>query len=334
MIRKLFYSGLVLFSMLTTAHAYPKQDAYSHFQITLEDLYLRPNGDFLQYVAVLPPESGTNDVPIRIHKVRPDYSEAFRLGLGFTFPCTNNDMNIYWTHLHTDDSDTVRARGNRVVELPFVLNIGAVFDTGRGKIEFDYDMVDLNVGHYTTFCDCFQTHFYAGLRYVVLRRDFDIRVERTFDLETADGGPILVEVDTDTHANALGPQLGMDAYYYFGRCFGIESNLSIAGVVEDAKTRIKALTRFISNVEVRTSIEPDDQFRVVPVIDAKLGVLYNHQFRCGPKIRISAGYQFVTYIGAFNELAVTSAPQGLNSLDSRKIDATFDGPYLSLSLRM
>lgn len=326
----LILGAITAFSV--NAHALPHYA--SGFELAVEGLYLRPNADFLQYAAVTPNPllSPTFVTPIRVKKLAPSFNIGYGAFVSYQFPCSYNDVKLRWQGFTTPDEDHYAAQASEALQVPFVLGSGLVYQLARSKVTFRYDMVDLNAGHLYHFSPCFLSRFYAGLKYARVERDFHIRLEQPLSLAVPIGS---LDITSKVRFKGIGPQVGMDNVYYFLPAFGIESDLSISGIVENAKAGTTAIaTPTDGSTAFTTIITPDDQKKITPTVDARLGVQYRYRFCNGTSLKLSLGYQYTYYIGAFNEIAVSTSVGGISSTDFRKIDACFYGPYLTLAVKI
>jgi hypothetical protein len=309
----------------------------SGLKLTVEGLDLRGNGDFLHYadLSPLPSDTGPSSfIEQDIKKVIPKYHVGYKFGLGYQFPYTNTDIEVRWLYYDSKDTNSITNPSSATfLEVPFILGSGLGFNVARGSVEYRYSAVDLDLGRSITFFNCFQTRFYAGLRYAQIDRKFEISQENpVFDEQ-----PVrFINIVTDLNVKGAGPQVGINSIYYFVPSFGLESDISISGITETSKSNKKARVLIgPTDFEIINVINPDDQDRIIPGVDASVGFQYHHQFCNGTTIKASAGYQFIDYIGAFSEIIIaTGVNGGISSIDFRKIDATFEGPYLRLSVKI
>ncbi len=103
------------------------------------------------------------------------------------------------------------------------------FDAERHRVQRSYDVhnLELNLlGHnFTSACSPLQLGWVAGVRYVRFDEDF------LFSSDVVDtdftGDPEEVHYDIDVDNNLLGFQLGGQANYSVGRCFGLFANTKV-----------------------------------------------------------------------------------------------------------
>jgi Legionella pneumophila major outer membrane protein precursor len=66
----------------------------------------------------------------------------------------------------------------------------------------------------------------------------------------------------------------------------------------------------------------------------KLGVQFKHHFCNGSTVKVCAGYQFSHYVDAINDVVAIPGSMGVTSADTKAVDASFQGPFLSIELKV
>lgn len=153
----------------------------------------------------------------------------------------------------------------------------------------DLDNADLEIGQRVT-TGAFDVRVFSGLRYSHL----------DYELDTSNAS-------VTNLFHGIGPRMGMDARYQLGDCFGFDTHVSTALLVGTISTR------FDNQKDGSISSSTD---RVIPVVDAKLGIDYTYPIQTANKnaIVVEVGYQTTNYFNVFNGSA----------------DETFDGTYLEV----
>lgn len=182
-------------------------------------------------------------------------------------------------------------------------------------------------------------------------------------------------VHTKSEFDGIGPRFGFDASYHLGGGFGVVGSLSTALLVGEHEATYSERIETAGTVTIPTLadiaigvgvtslgipvidavvtaplapivVEPTDpletisfrhpdETRVVPNIDAKLGLDWTYQFcNCShSKLTIEAGYLVSHYFNAIDKVsgAGAFAPQ----FGSRHtLDASFDGPYVGVQVAL
>jgi hypothetical protein len=356
---------------LTTYAALPTDAA--PFQVNIPNLTpgievgftgyaLRPSSNDEDY-AVVGPTFGTIALPTTtsltydVQSVDPDYDWAFAVMLGYIFPCSGNDIRASWIHFDNSDTTSTVADGVHFVVGPiwgasFAQSGGfSPFTTASATEDFKYDAVDLDVGQFVNMGTRLQARLFAGLRYAHIERNLD----DTFNAAAATPAgtvlpPAFLTEEYDSKFDGIGPLFGVDTSYHLGYCFGLVAHADLALLVGTVKTSDTFTQSDITLSETvlgttTTSISADDLTRVVPGFDGKLGLDWTYPFTYGcncdeGEFSIEAGYQWTYYIDAVDRLepdestVVRDVPTSFDSVERVSSDIGFDGPYVTLSLKI
>ncbi len=273
---------------------------------TLEGLYLQPSNSDLTYSSSTT-SSGSADTA-NSNSVQPSYALGFGVGLGYVFPQSGNDIQAHWQHFNQSTTNTTNETDSSDEG---VSAISASSDT-----TFKFDTIDLDVGQYLSIGTRLQTRLFAGLRYVNLQNN----TTNTYT-DPVNAIKSFSEV-IDSKFQGAGPRIGVDTSYHVKDCFGVVAHLATALLVG----RTTDSTNYYGTDGSSLSLEPDNQTRVVPSLDAKLGFNYTVGFKNGTSnMTIEAGYQVTQYVDAIDKIqenGTTTSSVG------------FNGPYLSLNFKI
>ena len=103
-----------------------------------------------------------------------------------------------------------------------------------GKVQYDFDAVDLTFGQYINIGPRLQTRLFAGLRY--MRLNDDLSTSTVHDEPVSGGTGSILEYDTgelNSSFNGIGPLFGIKADYYLGSGFGLSGMFDAALLVGD-----------------------------------------------------------------------------------------------------
>src|SRR5262249_6011 len=142
------------------------------------------------------------------------YDFGFRVGLGYIFPDSGNDVQVNWTHFnHSDDATAVQSnvRGHNV--------------TYHTDVNFKFNAVDLDVGQFVNIGTRLQTRLFMGLRGAELNMDRT----RTKTVDNKPNAPILKV--SSSKFSGIGPRIGIDTSYHVGERFGIVGHFATALLV-------------------------------------------------------------------------------------------------------
>ena len=345
-------AAIGLSSSLAVAAAQPTETAAS-FQINIPNLksgmlfnltgmYLRPTNNDLDYVAVIKPtvDSTTN---VHLYSVKPGHRLGFRIGMGYIFPNSGNDVQVSWTHFNMSKSASIGINTTGTMfgssEVPRLFFIGPPErGAADGHVHFKYNVGDLNVGQYVTGTRL-QARFFAGLRYASISRDFD---RSMLDAEKVPIGSIQAYGATlidHSEFQGVGPRFGVASRYRITNCFGLVGQVAasvLAGKI--SAEHQNAFIVFFTNgpAESATSVNHiDTVHRVVPEFDGKLGLDYTYAYNTSI-FDITAGYQVTHYINAIDRFRTNTVNDEGDPLTfSHKTSSIgFSGPYLSLNLKV
>lgn len=331
------------------------------FEFTIGALYMTPDSSNLDYLGSQNSETafpGVNDIDNHIDfGVNPNYNWGFLLGLGYVFPGTANDVKLDWMYFHNDfkSSEYVVGAGTNVVFVPsgdsFLDGSSVLYATG--KVDYDFDAVDLTFGQYINIGSRLQTRLFTGLRYMRLDSDLSTSYSVSGSAEE------LLPIDLinnyngaiNSSFNGLGPMVGIKADYYLGAGFSlsgaIDGALLVGQLSLDANTQHEQ-QRLISGVWSVVNIDDanfdwDNQNVIAPGFDAKFGLNYKYQFNNGTLLGLELGYQVTKYIDVVAQggdetpapIIASSAVQTSGGFETADVtNFRLAGPYLTLNVKI
>lgn len=336
--------------------------------ITLEGLWLKPTSSDFDYASTAFTTTGQNNAGDLItttgsgsfHSVDPDYEFGFRVGLGYTFPESGNDVQLSWTHFGNSDDDGFNLGVGSVIQsrllddsfqatLPNASTV--LVSAANASVDNTLDSVDLDVGQYMDVGTRLRMRLFAGLRFARVSSDLSTDF---IVLENSGGTTPLVTEETrwneefNSKFTGVGPRFGVDSVYHLGYCFGLAARASAALLFGETQSDSKLSWNEIDRSDGTTisnfhrTIDSDDSDRVVPVLDGKLGLNYTYTFENQSLLTIELGYQAVQYIDAIERLdasidtSVGSTSPADVSVPVRRTTSGigFSGPYLSLNWKV
>ncbi len=310
----------------------------SGLQLMLEGLYLKPTNNNVDYATIGSISSSSSDtgtVSGSNRVIQPNYNFGFRVGLGYVFPSSGNDAQLNWTHFYKNSDDSATAGSNQFIS---ALPTSDVFGNGNingtqitastsANMKFRLDNIDLDTGQYLDIGTRLQTRLFAGLRLTHLKNNIT---------DNYSGIPLLVPTTFATESNTynskfngIGPRFGVDTSYHVTHCFGVAAHAAVAllvGKIDSDSSFVNTAANADGATTTTSSTITDSSHQIVPNLDGKLGVNYSYLFRNTTAINAELGYQVSYYKDAVNWLQ----PSGGTEFDS----AAFDGPYLSLNIKL
>jgi hypothetical protein len=378
----------------------------SGFDITLEGLLLQPSNSDLDYATsgTVKATSNTDNLPLtwtsvgkaNVESIDPSYNFGFRVGLGYTFAESGNDVQVSWTHFDQSDDDSFglangaalqsRLTGTTFLSLaPFSLDLGDdegiafknITGSASSSVDTKLDAIDLDVGQYVDIGTRLRMRMFAGLRFAQVSSDMSSdfyqtvsgTVVRSEEPDINFDGALALNEQFNSRFRGIGPRVGVDSIYHIGSCFGVvaraavgllvgqtetDSSYSAAGVlfVDQERSNRREFARFADGA----TLDSSDSTRVVPVLDAKLGLNYSFIFDNQSTLTIEAGYQATQYIDAIDRLSASGTVNlpdfdgidpGLSPSDRSPVaipvavsssrttsSIGFNGPYLSLNWKV
>lgn len=315
-------------------------------------LVLRPGADNLGYATT------TTFLPIpnpqwAVQALEPGYQAGFCVGARYTFPCSGNDIQLNWEHLRTSDSAFVPVSnlttqwispfsqtGPSTSELPNMVGLFHL-KAARGQVDFDHDMVNLDVGQAVSIGPNTQLRLFAGLSYARLREQLVSTFYNDPNIEpvppvVAPGVPGLKSItlnNTSTYSG-LGPRLGFASAFNLPWGFRLLGQLSgavLAGRTQPAQYSFSAV---LSNEINHEQISSGSVAQVVCAGDAKLGLGYSCEFANGGVLSCECGFKaalfidpFSTYETSTNVLSLDIGSLSTNSMRHTPSNFTLNGLY-------
>jgi len=321
-------------------------------------LYLKPGADNLGYATI------TTFLPIgspqwAVQELDPNYQPGLSLGARYVFPATGKDMRVDWEHLRTSDSAFV-AVDNLATQWisPFnqtgpstseSSNEVGVFHlkAAQGQVEFDYDMVNIDVGQTVNIGSKTQLRLFGGLAYARLQEQL---ISTFYNNPNVNPVPPVIAVpnptlryitlnNTSTYTG-LGPRLGLNISHDMSYGFSFVSQLSgtvLAGWVQPAQYSFAAVFDDVVNNE---QIASRTASQVVYAGDAKLGLGYTQPLGNGSVLTIESGFRAAVFINPFStyETSTNVLPLDIGSLSTNSMrhtpsNFTLSGFYATCSLQ-
>ncbi len=344
---------LLKFGFLSVLSA-PICSLASNYEFSASGLFLRPGGSN-DYAVLVSPFNPSVASPILSPSWEPkginaDFRSGFSLGLRRFFPDSATDISLYWAHMHASDSDTFSVNRDappaQQMTGPF-WNIGpnaGPTSEANGHMKNSYDVVNIEVGKHIDFDPKLHARLFAGLSGLWLmqkiRADF-AGIDPILGLYTFD-------ISAKSKLNAAGMRLGLSGEYK--SCYKINpvgmlaGNLYIGHLTPTTESfGTGAILAAAGMLENHQFIWHKHYTQIVPAIDAKLGLKYNHPLSKVGALSLEAGYMASVYINAIQSyvpstfvpgsLGLVSGSFFLQSLMKNTDSFSVDGPYLTFALK-
>jgi hypothetical protein len=321
-------------------------------------LYLRPGADNLGWGTI------TTFLPLQnpqwaVQTLDPDFQPGVSLGARRVLPCSGKDVQANWEHLRTSDSALVAVDNVDTQWIsPFsqtgpstserANEVGIFhFKSAEGQVDFDYDLVNLDVGQTVNIGSSTQVRLFAGLSFVRLRE----QLVSTFynDPNVVPVPPVLAPPNPDllyitlnntSTYTGVGPRLGLSTEYKLCHGFTLVGQLSgaiLEGWMQPAQYSFSGV--YVNDVD-NEQISSDSVMQVVYASDAKLGVSYIRPLGRASVLSVEAGYKAAVYMNPFStyETSTNVLPLDIGSLSTSSMrhtpsDFTLSGLYLTCGVQ-
>lgn len=224
-------------------------------------------------------------------------------------------------------------------------------------VKTQLDAIDLDVGQYVDVGTRLEMRLFAGLRFAEVRSDQTIN--SAYEIPGVNAvaiGAVADREELNSKFTGVGPRVGIDSVYHIGNCFGIVGHASMSllvGQTQNNGNRNIDMAPLpdnedLPNRSLHSDTNVDDSTRVVPALDAKLGLNYSHEFDNESVLTLEGGYQVTQYIDAVDRIdsgvdALEIVHEGVSGDGPLAIPANatrtthsvgFHGPYLSLNWKV
>lgn len=302
----------------------------------IEALYLKltaPNYQYAQVNSNLTPYNSVNN-----QSVSNTAQMAFAADATYHFVGTDRTVGLSYMHANFDDSNTTTLGAGQTFAEPFGMlpSRHDYVNSIKGETHNRYDAADLVLGQTLRVGNTVELHPFMGLRYV----DLNSRENSTYYNDTSYSTsrqpvyPVEGTVQTTSYFQGMGPRAGFDTTVHLGSSFSIVGTMG--GTLALGYDDFTTLTQVNGELPTKSSLPKD--WYVVPELDARLGLDYQHGINQGNSFDIQLGYQVVNY---FNALDLNNTDVNGSSLTDGQVNSTinkqdfgFSGPYLRLALNL
>lgn len=319
-------------------------DMKSGFEFSIAALALKPSATNLNY-AIYNKELPAQTPGWTEEELRPEYAAAFELATGYRFS-QGNDLRLSWTHLNSTTTSSVTAPSADYF-------IGPDYEIGPnglsirhadGRVNFRYDVINLDAGQYVAIGQHISMRFFAGISDAFLR-------EQTSSTYTGDiitppfAGPFSMEQIVKSNFTGIGPRIGFETDYHFDCGLGFVGEAAGSALIGSSYSKSNFITSSaeltaLYGQSVNDQIIADQTFvQVIPGFDAKLGMNYKYKFMKKIWATLELGYQGAVYINAINQYLPSSVVEPFQSggifvdtMSHTQSNYSVQGPYLKATI--
>jgi hypothetical protein len=299
-------------------------DSVGVWSVGLEALYMEPTNSSFQYAQVedlsAPASTSKNK------SVSGDHEWGGTIDVDYMFPGNSRDVKLAYTHLDMDNGSHVNVNSAlQALDDPFGISPAIDADSARGHSDYDYDAVDLVFGQWIRVCDRLDLHPFGGLRYASI--DMKDKGTYTFTSASETYGVGRVKSDFD----GIGPRAGLDAVVHVGSGVSFVGTIGTSLLVGDIDAKFSDSAYVLGVLDAGNSFKNSDDTRIVPEVDARLGINYTYNFDPATAFGVELGYQAVNYFDvADKDYFDALVPNTINNSE----DFGYHGPYLRVQLSM
>jgi Legionella pneumophila major outer membrane protein precursor len=298
-----------------------------HFEVSGSLLDLQPGAGNLEYGTLVTP------LPITTpnwanQSLKPDFSPAFNVGARY-IANESNDIELNWSHLKSTASGSFAGTPAQMVGPPYLIGPeSAPYEIAHGSVQFDYDAVNLDVGH--TFCaECaFQVRAFGGVEFARINQNLNGLFQSADGTESSG-------YTTNSLFTGAGPRLGLKGQYALGD-FQIIGEMAGAALIGTMKSRINFSTLTPGVGPNSQALTSPNSTQVIPSLDVRLAAAYTFQPTSYGQFKIEAGYRAAVYFDAISQYSLTQVPTTvppvgvfLATEQHSESNYTDQGPYLT-----
>jgi Legionella pneumophila major outer membrane protein precursor len=290
------------------------------FTFGLAGLYLRPSSTLDDNSIILAQSDSvdaTRSTQVTFENIKPDFDWGYRVNMGYVFPGTGNDVTLTYSSFNHGESRSLTTET-------------AYFEQANEK--FNYQTVDLDLGQHIDIGCRSHFRFITGLRFASLETKLNTKYsENMMHIPEVPDPARSWDVNQYSRFRGIGPRFGSDFEYILGSGFGIVGQATGALLVGDFKNTFSELDVIPDGDNDNTVVFHPSRTRVVPNLNAKLGLNYNYQFynSTHTKLTVEAGYQVDHFFNAADRVAPLDV---INT--TQTIDTSFAGPYVGIQIHL
>ena len=282
--------------------AVPRVVNAPRFEVSGSLSFLQPGAGNLEY--------GTLTTPLPLptpnwanQSLKPNFTPSFTLGARY-MAGVSDDIQLNWTHLHANTTDSFAALPTQMVGPPFLIGPESnLYKLGSGAVSHSFDAVNLDAGH--TFCaECFyQFRAFGGVEVARIGQNLS-------GLFQSPGGLASSANTVTSLFTGAGPRVGVKGQYALGD-FQFIGEVAGAALIGPARSRIDFTTVSPALGINSQSLTSPNTTRVIPSLDARLATAYTFAPTPYGLFNVELGYKVAVYFDAVNQYALTNVPTSL-----------------------
>jgi hypothetical protein len=279
----------------------------------------------LDYVEFIDHSVGQQHTPLNIDR---GYNFGYFLGAGYMIS-ERYDVQASWTQLDADNNDSAISCDTCHAVTSNQMYLGATPpDEATTEESLNYQAFDATLGQYHKLSDKLMTRVFAGVRYAKI----DNNTENEYFLSNGETR----NDNYDSSFSGVGPEAGLDMNYEVYDWFGIVGHFAAAFLIGELESDSAV---FDGNKNIEATVDSDNVTRMVPALDAKLGVNLSVPFMDNKdRFVIEAGYQVDYYFDVVDQIQASldledELDGGPTGTVHNYANVGFMGPYLNVSVK-
>jgi hypothetical protein len=259
-----------------------------------------------------------NGVANNMYNINPQWGWGFQLEAAY-YINSKSDLDVNWYHLNESTSGYL-PQGSLFAGSAPGLYAGLV------NVSPTWNAINIEAGQRFDFDAIKRLRIHAGVAFANINNTFT-----NYPQLYATGNPIFITTDKISY-NGFGPRFGGDFDYSVWRGFGVYAKAAGSLLVGCAKQSVTGYQNFsfggFPQLYSAGNYYQSHNSVVVPEVEAKLGLKYDHTFSHGI-LGLDVGYLWLTYLNAI--VSQVGASQN-NSVISASTTTNFDlnGLYFGL----
>ncbi len=224
------------------------------------------------------------------------YNLWFGVDATYAFPGNGRDVTLAYEGFHGKDSNGVEGNLNS----PFS---AASYDSAKGKTQTNYDAGDLVFGQKLDVGERIRLHPFMGVRYAHI----DTQDSASYEGTQIGGNPKTEHAQIENSFNGIGPRLGSDAEVKLGQGFSVRGRLGMSALmgsqsIDNSYSIVKYNADKTAVISTHNETLADQsETRIIPEIDARLGLHYTYDFASNMAMGVEAGWQATNYFNVISD---------------------------------
>ncbi len=270
-----------------------------------EFLYWRPDQTAMTYCLVA--NETITPIGTKNKEVHQDsnWAPGFRVGAGYILAHTSCDISAYWTRfhhsMHSSSPSGPFIFGTQLLGVGGGLVLGGTgVDAGKAHSNWHLkmDLVELDFGYNLCFHERFLLHPYIGVEGGWVNQNRTVKYDHFFDTSSQ------IFFDSEIHHknnfHGVGPKIGINTDFSLGAGFGLIGNFAAVFLCGKANNPVKyEIEGDESSFPLPKTVVKYKQNRLVPALQAQLGLNWRWRLACHFTFTLGAMYEVQYFIGTW-----------------------------------